>query len=274
MPSPTAALVDTTVLADCLLKAGEVAARAKKSLKRYDETDLPEYALKEFKAGPLYGFVWLHNKFNQLRDYSAVLGAVQRMSRTLRKNVTSTALEALTNATAINAAATAPELLEEFGPDTSIGQILAIRCQLELRTLVLRAWRKRRKTTTHVTHQLPCLADPEISVKDGLINLGRLGCQPDVQCGLSEYLRPLLPAISTLLNSEALNGDKRETKARKEALKSFSRTPNRPIDERACRAMGDAIFALLAPDGGTILTTNVKDHLPLAAALGKKVESP
>lgn len=52
------------------------------------------------------------------------------------------------------------------------------------------------------------------------------------------------------------------------------RNPKRPIEDKDCRSLGDAVFAFLAPDGATILTTNERDHKPLAEALGKKVETP
>jgi hypothetical protein len=37
---------------------------------------------------------------------------------------------------------------------------------------------------------------------------------------------------------------------------------------------GDAYFSFFAPPGSIILTTNAKDHVPLAAALGKIVQAP
>jgi len=38
-----------------------------------------------------------------------------------------------------------------------------------------------------------------------------------------------------------------------------------------CRALSDAVFALLGPTDAEILTTNVRDHEPQAAALGRSV---
>ncbi len=61
----TNAFVDTTVLTDATLKIGDVAKIAKIAIKRYGKTQLPVYAIKEFKAGPLKNFVWLHNLLTQ-----------------------------------------------------------------------------------------------------------------------------------------------------------------------------------------------------------------
>jgi hypothetical protein len=46
------------------------------------------------------------------------------------------------------------------------------------------------------------------------------------------------------------------------------------LDNGKCRSLGDAVFAFLAPADSVILTTNVKDHQPLAEALGKSAISP
>ena len=53
------AVVDTTILTDVLLNTGEVRANALNAISHYDETYLPVYAIKEFKAGPLKNFVWM-----------------------------------------------------------------------------------------------------------------------------------------------------------------------------------------------------------------------
>lgn len=46
------------------------------------------------------------------------------------------------------------------------------------------------------------------------------------------------------------------------------------LTDSQCRDLGDAVFALLAPHDSVILTTNLKDHEPLASALGKTAQLP
>ena len=46
------------------------------------------------------------------------------------------------------------------------------------------------------------------------------------------------------------------------------------MDARDCGKLGDAYFALHAQPDAVILTTNLKDHAPLANALGKQATSP
>lgn len=48
----------------------------------------------------------------------------------------------------------------------------------------------------------------------------------------------------------------------------------RDLNDNECRNLGDAVFALLAPAGYVIVTTNVRDHRPLARALGKDAVGP
>jgi len=57
-------------------------------------------------------------------------------------------------------------------------------------------------------------------------------------------------------------------------LKKLAVHPNSRFDREDCRALGDAYFALFAPADADILTTNLKDHRPLAEALGKTAVSP
>ncbi len=76
------AILDTTVLTDILLNSGEAKAVALKAVNCYRQTYLPVYAIKEFKAGPLKNFVWMHNKFVFTKSYEESFDARQRMSRT------------------------------------------------------------------------------------------------------------------------------------------------------------------------------------------------
>ena len=85
------AFVDTTILVDLLLKSGQQNARAKAALKQFDTAELPVYAIKELSAGPLQYFAWLHNKFVVLGSYAETIDALQRMSRSPKRYLTSTA---------------------------------------------------------------------------------------------------------------------------------------------------------------------------------------
>ncbi len=60
------AYVETTVLTNVLVKPSSAKeAVAKAALSRYEETLLPVYSIKEFKAGPLYHYSYIHDKLVQ-----------------------------------------------------------------------------------------------------------------------------------------------------------------------------------------------------------------
>jgi hypothetical protein len=67
---------------------------------------------------------------------------------------------------------------------------------------------------------------------------------------------------------------KAENNRRYQALRHIHRTPTKPFSDSLCRSLGDAVFALRAPHDCVILTTNIKDHAPLAQAIGKVAVEP
>src|SRR6202041_2375605 len=90
----TKAFVDTTVLVNILLKRGPLQQSCLASLSRYQSVEVPTYALKEMKAGPLFAWIWLHNKCVACQSYSKVLAALHGMASSRRRNLPLTALEA------------------------------------------------------------------------------------------------------------------------------------------------------------------------------------
>ena len=64
------AFVDTTILADALLKKGDSGVAARGALQRYDKTELPVYAIKELKAVPIRNMAWFHNKLVSTRSFT------------------------------------------------------------------------------------------------------------------------------------------------------------------------------------------------------------
>jgi len=150
------AILDTTVLTDILLNSGEAKDIALKAVNCYCETFLPVYAIKEFKAGPLKNFVWIYNKLVVTGSYEKTIDALQRMSRTPRRYTTSTALQALREASASVGKQTPADLLKKYGESASIDKILCDEFRLALKFKIVSAWKKRRKVTTGITNPLAC----------------------------------------------------------------------------------------------------------------------
>jgi len=267
------AFVETTVLTDLLLKRGELNERAATALKRFEETLLPVYAIKEFKAGPLRNFVWLHNKLVVLDSFEAALDALQRISRTPRRYLTSTAIEALKTSAYSISKTKGSELFEKYGPDSDLDSIQRDEYRLALKTAVIKAWRRRKRSFSAVVQPLSCYTEVAPQEQRGLLILEPVRCSPENGCCLGPELAKA-PGVLEALKKATEQIDNAEHRRRSKTLHEIARKPNLPVSESQCRALGDAIFAFFAPADSVILTTNMRDLQPLAEAIGKTAEAP
>jgi hypothetical protein len=80
--------------------------------------------------------------------------------------------------------------------------------------------------------------------------------------------------LTALRNAIPENSSRKEDRERRKVLKRLVNTPKLPLDRESCRALGDAIFAFFCPEDAVVLTTNVRDHEPLARAVGKRAVAP
>lgn len=267
------AYVDTTILVNVLLKRGAVQQTCIAALKRYDSTELPTYALKEMKAGPLSGWIWLHNKCVACRSYAQVLAALHGMARSPRRNLPLTALEAWQEISMRNSV-TLGQLVESYGRAAIEDVVKADRLRLGLRRRIMTAWRARNSTIS-VVHPLPCYQDAELGfANSGVINCRPVECHPTPNCSLATQMAKDPDKVRLLHAAVEKSPPKAENARRLKALRHILRTPKRPLDDGMCRALGDAIFAFFAPSNSVILTTNIGDHKVLAEALGKSAETP
>jgi len=267
------AYLDTTIIANILLKTGELRKASLEALKRFESTELPLYAIKEFKAGALRNFVYIHNKLQTLGSYSATLTALQKLSLTPQRYKTSTSLEALAEAHKSMAHAIPATFIEKYGEDAKMDKVLCDEARLAIKVNIFKAWKRRHKVAQKTVCLLPCYEEVEPYMKRDLIEVKPVQCKKGKPCEIERLLKK--NPESLLAMWEAIkDSDKPEDKRRAKVLKNMYRNPKRPIEDKDCRYIGDAVFAFLAPEGATILTTNERDHKPLAEALGKKVETP
>jgi hypothetical protein len=267
------AFVDTTVLTDVLLKPGKPRDRAKAALDSFIETLLPVYAIKEFQAGPLANYCWIHNVLVNEQSMSRAMQRVHAVSRTPQRYLTSTSIEAMAVATHAALGDMDTEMaLAKYGV-TSIESLAATEVRLNLRALILKAWRKRRRITTSVVNPLSCYNESGPLAERGLLVVKRWPCALEPMCALAKKFREKPNDVLKLMAAVKAQGEGREHQKRYQALRALSRT-TRPLDQKQCRALGDAVFAFFAPDDATILTPNLKDHEPLGEALGKSVATP
>ena len=271
--SMTKAYVDTTVLTDVLLSWGNQRKTAKDALRLYATTQLPVYAIKEFKAGPLSNFVWMHNKLVTLSSWSEALEALQRMSRTPKRYTTSTAIQALKLSSDSIGRLTTMDLLTKYGIQSS-DKVLCNEYRLAIKSAVFKAWKKRRNVTTEVVDVLPCYREATPYDERGCIVLDPLKCVGYNECSLSTKLKVRSNELKILKDTIDKLPVKKENQRRSQVLRQLIRKPKAPMVEDNCRALGDAYFAIFCPNDSVILTTNRSDHEPMAIALGKKVAVP
>jgi hypothetical protein len=267
----SSAYVETTILTNILLKPQTSRqSKAQEALKRYTKTSLPVYAIKEFKAGPLETYAYFHDKLVTTGSLADTCAAIASFSP----------YKAYLKSTSWEVIAAAFRLAEEGSPTSShphsaFDRDAADRLRLAIATLIMESWRRRRRITTEVVQDLACYTEaaPSLS-EDGLFDLKPQKCDPQDECSLAAQLRAHPEMLKALRDAIPEASSRREDLDRRAVLKQLLHKPKVPLDRESCRKLGDAIFAFFCPDDSVLLTTNLRDHAPLAAALGKKAESP
>ncbi len=265
------AFVDTTVLTNILLKSGALKKESLAALARFDSTELPVYAIKEFKAGPLEHFVYIHNVLFNTKSFNEALRRLQRLSMTAQRYKLSTSLEAIVDADKSISNMTSIDLEQKFGSKATLDVMRADEYRIAIKTRVYMAWRKRRKITTDVVAPLICYKETYPKEERGLIVLNDKSCNV-VDCCMTKFLTSNKTNLDSLINVIDTLPTKNENIKRRKVLKLLSKNRKVNIGNKECRNLGDAIFALYAPHDCTILTTNIDDHAPLATCLGKSAE--
>jgi len=89
----TKAVLDTTILTNILLKPQAEGKVARQALRNYGQTLLPQYAVKEFKAGPLRNYIWLYNKVLSCDSWIDAVATIPLLFR--QANKMQTAMQAM-----------------------------------------------------------------------------------------------------------------------------------------------------------------------------------
>jgi len=268
------AFVDTTVFTDALLKEGERKERAEQALAAFDETELPAYAIKEFKAGPLQHYVYLYNKLSKTDSLSKTIEALKNLPHPYHTRKQSTALEALQAVWTEIGQENLSEITEDAAGSPDLDSFVTDRLRLGVKRRILKAWRKRRGLTSDVVRELPCYTESEPQERRGELHLDDKKCDPTPECCMADDFRADDEATSSLMEAIEDLPESRENGRRYKVLKALHENANSRIKNKECRDLGDAVFAFYCPSESTILTTNVKDHRALAKALGKGAVSP
>jgi hypothetical protein len=267
----TKAFLDTTILADVLLKIGPENVRARNSLRMYDELLVSGYAVKEFKRGALRYYIWLHNKIITTGSWGDAVAAIATVHR--QRNLSMTASKAAGDF--LNSMAEQRAQAGDIArTDAEYREMQAKEARSWLKTKIIKAWRDQgRKPFIHV-EPLSCYAVvPPNETPLGLINNSPIVCTLS-NCCLTKQFSENLDATERLERACEEHASKPEMAKRRTVLKDIRRKPKARLEERDCIALGDAVFALQCPPGAVVLTTNLSDHGPLTAALGKSADTP
>lgn len=264
--------LDTTILVNVLLKRDQIHLNSKNALKIIAVTELPVYAIKEFKRGALAYYIWLHNKFALTKSLSNTTKAIHSIF--MQRHRQSTSLEAMANVESLIGKFSVDELNKKYGKSDNFDQFAADIYRLQLKRIIFLAWKNRRNISTNVINELSCYSElkPFIGQNNRIENSPE-GCTLNEECCLSpifkntEALTKVLSAFDNMPNTS-------ENIKRKNIIKDLIRKPKTKITESICRSFGDLYFSLSCPNDSFILTTNIKDHKPLASSLNKTAKTP
>ncbi len=266
------AFLETTILADSLLKIGSDSDAAKKAVRSYESTFLPVYAIKEFKAGPLLNVSYLHSKLLECKSYDDVLVALARNIN--HKYQVATCLRLIADLRKRILEESKSEGLDSrYRSLADADRVIYDRLVDETKLLVMKAWLRCETIADSIVDDLPCYvrAAPKVR-RNGQYNLDPTTCKVD--CCLAADLRSRKMELTKLVSVIKAQPPKRENISRQRVLHELAVRPSLKLKNKDCKALGDAVFALYCPADGDVLTTNISDIRPLTDALGKTTCSP
>ncbi len=271
----TTAFLETTVLTDLLLKKDGSEKNASALLGSFSVVVVPQFAWKEFKRGPLANFRWAHNKLADTMSYAESMAALQRMSRSPRRYLTSTAIQALHTAFVTTFRGVPwSELGRTYGKDVDADLLIADALRLKLKQLIFHSWSQRKSLFGGQTYILTCYPDREIKESKPLLNIVPVDCPNGEECCLKAPLVARANDIAIVRTALASDDGRQETVRRRQFLRQMERRPDLRMGNRQCQQFGDAYFVLFCPQGAVIITTNERDIKPMADALGISVANP
>jgi predicted nucleic acid-binding protein len=258
--------LDTTVLIEALFKTQSRRRKARATIQAYRNSLLPVYAIKEMSSGALSNIIWLYNKLTETHSLAKTYEAIGANIR--RPNRVATSMELLQ-------AASESIRGVDLGDARTVAQTDQMQAEmhaLSLRRIIRNGWRDRRKVTNEVVGELDCFPEnpPFIDEELKIMTMRDTDCPVRRDCAYAPGLRKKPNELKLLLDV-IKDSERREDVRRRKALHVLKNTPNRKFENSDCRGLGDAYFALHCPEDATILTSNQKDHVPLAETLGRCV---
>jgi hypothetical protein len=270
----TKTYLDTTVLVDAICKYNTEGGKdAKKAISSFRESLLPQYAIKEFKAGPLRRYVWFHNKIVLLGSYHKALVALQKISLA-RGRYASTIIEALSEISYSSRKVTLEQLQAKYGKTATRDQFDTDSYRLALKAKVFVSWEQRNRIAKRRVDDLACYVEASPSEVRKMIEIDPTTCKRGVTCTIAARMAKEPDIVSKMLRANEALPTSPEHSGRSSALKEAASGSLRDFGNKQCRRLGDAAFVFCCPTDAVLLTTNPRDHRPLADAIGKVVKTP
>jgi hypothetical protein len=272
------AFIDTTILCNALnFSSKEDQNIALAALGCYKKTEIPYYALRELKAGPMSYWILAHNylatesSIEEARSRISKAGAFKPRQKTLGLEIIINGYDAVMQLLKEKAKS---NYVPEFDEKTELENYIARK--------ILKAWYNRNNIANLTIQPLSCFTDSELEFEGRNLRFEdkRFGCRSDVTCGAAVNLKNQQADLDTILEvlrppKEKLETqEKQETTGRRSALKEISKKAPKDFPHKKCRSIGDAYFCIMAPNDSDILTTNKIDFEPLAKALRKNLVVP
>jgi len=272
------AFLDTTILCDSLLAEDARQKAVRQALSTYQKTELPIYALREFRSGALANWVLGHNVLTSSATF-AEAGTLMSRRGAFAPRKLSVGMTALSQglSAVLNVPATALPAPFHSGQGTA-EEALKREVEAWIARKVFQAWQKRKKVASHHTHPLGCFIDSDLAMVGNQIRPKdeRWECATGATCGAALELKQQTADVEALVEALKEPGEgkkeKSETSGRRRALKDVLAKTPKEFSHKRCRAIGDAYFCIVAPKAADILTSNKVDFEPLAAPLNKKLK--
>jgi len=183
------ATLDTTILTDLLLKHATRGQVIRECLSGFDEVLIPGYAVKEFVAGPLTYFTWLHNRVVTTQSLQEVFDWIHRVSRTPRRYATSTVIEALREAASRAEEIHTAGIVDRYGNAASLGLVVRDQLRLSLRGTIRGAWARLSGYAKTIVDVPFCYRAGDLTEEGDLLTIDGTRCAGD-RCRLWPIVKP------------------------------------------------------------------------------------
>lgn len=241
------------------------------------------YVKMEIKKGFLYNLVLLHNKIVHCRNWAEVQQFASNLASSSKRYYLGATLDALRVFWEKIESKRPSDLKEKYG-DIPLADSLRKEALNFLRIWIRLILPKIDKMVDEMLNPMRCFVDLRRPVLNGDLfdNRPCICSESASECEIEKFFLENLANFRSVL--EKLNGiPERERDGetsgriaalnnviRKRILRSRMKFSNKSQDEKKCWACSDAIHAVLAPKGSSVVNRNGRHYDPICESIGRK----